>query len=293
MAGLGGSAHAQTSSGFTASQAKRGGALYGEGRKGDNLYSDSIVALNADTGKLAWYHQEIKHDVWDYDAASNVVLFDVQQNAETIPAAGNAGKDGWFHIVHRRDGKLIRKSDPFVMQSKNMFSAPTKEGVELLPGANGGAEWSPPAYSPQTGYMYVMGMNQLMSFATEDPGYSKGTIRLGSSFTNVKKGAIQNGVFSAIDVNTGKIAWHYDAPQPLIGGVLATAGGLVFMGEGNGYFDAFDARLASSWGASTSAPASMLQRSPTRSMASSTLQLPPAATSRWAFRTATWWRSSR
>jgi alcohol dehydrogenase (cytochrome c) len=216
--------------------------LYGEGRKGDNLYSDSMVALSADTGKLAWYHQEIKHDVWDYDAASNVVLFDVQQNGETIPAAGNAGKDGWFHIVDRRDGKLIRKSDPFVMQSKNMFSQPTKEGVEMLPGANGGAEWSPPAYSPQTGYVYVLGMNQLMSFATEDPGYSKGTIRLGSSFTNVKKGAIQNGVFSAIDVNTGKIAWHYDAPQPLIGGALATAGGLVFMGEGNGYFDAFDAK---------------------------------------------------
>jgi alcohol dehydrogenase (cytochrome c) len=216
--------------------------LFGESRKGDNLYSDSIVALDADTGKLAWYHQEIKHDVWDYDAASNVVLFDVKQNGETIPAAGNAGKDGWFHIVDRRNGKLIRKSDPFVMQSKNMFSTPTKQGVEMLPGANGGAEWSPPAYSPHTGYVYVMGMNQLMNFTTQDPAYTEGSIRLGSAFTNVKKGSIQNGVFSAIDVNTGKIAWQYDAPQPLIGGALATGGDLVFMGEGNGYFDAFDAK---------------------------------------------------
>lgn len=217
--------------------------LYGESRKGDNLYSDSIVALHIDTGELAWYHQEVKHDVWDYDAVSNVVLFDVKDdNGATIPAAGQAGKDGWFHIVDRRDGKLIRKSDPFVMQSDNMFSAPTKKGVEMLPGANGGAEWSPPAYSAQTGYVYVLGMNQLMNFTTEKPQNSKGSIRLGSAFTNVKKGAIQNGVFSAIDVNSGKIAWQYHAPQPLIGGALATAGNLVFMGEGNGYFDAFDAK---------------------------------------------------
>jgi len=216
--------------------------LYGASRKGDNLYSDSIVALHADTGKLAWHHQEVKHDVWDYDATSNVVLFDVKQNGQTIPAAGEAGKDGWFHIVDRRNGKLIRKSDPFVMQSDNMFSQPTEKGVEMLPGANGGAEWSPPAYSPKTGYVYVLGMNQLMNFTTKEPDNTKGAIRLGSAFTNVKKGAIQNGVFSAIDVNSGKIAWQYDAPQPLIGGALATAGNLVFMGEGNGYLDAFDAQ---------------------------------------------------
>ncbi len=215
--------------------------LYGDSRKGDNLYSDSIVALHAESGKLAWYYQEIKHDVWDYDATSNVVLFDIVQDGQTIPAAGEAGKDGWFHIVDRRDGRLIRKSEPFVTHSPNMFSQPTREGVEMLPGANGGAEWSPPAYSPKTGDVYVMGMNQLMNFTTKPPRGGKGDMRLGSAFTNVKKGAIQNGTFTAIDVKTGKIAWQYKAPQPLIGGVLATAGNLVFMGEGDGYLDAFDA----------------------------------------------------
>jgi alcohol dehydrogenase (cytochrome c) len=216
--------------------------LDGTKRQGDNLYSDSIVALDVHTGKLKWYHQEVKHDVWDYDAVSNVVLFDVHQNGETIPAVAEAGKVGWVFILDRRTGKLIRKSDPYVMMTKNMFSTPTKEGVNMLPGANGGAEWSPPAYSPQTHYMYILAMNQLMKFTTKPAEAGPGLIRLGSAFTNVAPGGIQDGPFVALDVETGKIAWQYKAPQPLIGGALATAGNLVFMGEGNGWFDAFNAK---------------------------------------------------
>jgi alcohol dehydrogenase (cytochrome c) len=216
--------------------------LYGAGRKGDNLYTDSIVALHASTGQLAWYFQEVPHDVWDYDAVSNVVLFDTVDHGQTVPAAGEAGKTGWFYIVNRNTGKLIRRSDAFVDQSKNMFAQPTMEGVQMLPGANGGAEWSPPAYSPLTHAVYILGMNQLMTFTTgKDPGFQPGTMRLGSSFTNVEKDPLQNGVFTAINVDTGAVAWQYKAKQPLIGGALATAGNLVFMGEGDGYFDAFDA----------------------------------------------------
>jgi len=157
-------------------------------------------------------------------------------------AAGEAGKVGWVYIVDRRTGELIRRSDPYVMMSKNMFSAPTSEGVDMLPGANGGAEWSPPAYSPQTHYLYILAMDQLMHFTTKPATNGAGLIRLGSAFTNVAPGAIQDGPFVALDVETGKIAWQYKAPQPLIGGALATAGNLVFMGEGNGWFDAFNAR---------------------------------------------------
>jgi alcohol dehydrogenase (cytochrome c) len=215
--------------------------LYGGSRKGDNLYTDSIVALHLDSGKLAWYYQEVKHDVWDYDAVSNVVLFDVHKDGKAIPAAGEAGKTGWFYIVDRDNGKLIQRSEEFVMHSKNAFSQPTKKGVEMLPGANGGAEWSPPAYSPDTHLTYIMGMNQLMNFTTKKPPTLPGQIRLGSAFTNVEKGAIQNGTFTAINVDTGKVAWQHDAPEPMIGGALATAGNLVFTGEGNGHFDAFDA----------------------------------------------------
>ena len=218
--------------------------LDGANRKGDNRWSDSIVALDANTGKFKWGYQEVKHDVWDYDAVSPVVLFDVTVNGKTVPAAGEAGKVGWFYIVNRETGKLIRRSDPYVRMTPNMFTSPTKKGVVMLPGANGGAEWSPAAYSPQTHYAYVLGMDQLMRFTTLAAPESNavGHIKLGSAFTNIEPHGVQDGRFVAIDTETGKIAWTAMTPQPLIGGALATAGGLAFMGEGNGNFDAFDAK---------------------------------------------------
>jgi len=215
--------------------------LSGIHRKGDNLYSDSIVALDIKTGALKWYYQEVKHDVWDYDAVSPVVLFDVNVNGTAVPAAGEAGKVGWFFIVDRRTGALIRKSDPYVLFSKNMFSTPTKTGVVMLPGANGGAEWSPAAWSPKTHYAYVLGMDQLMNFTTQPEKNEPGQLRLGSAFINVTENGLQDGRFVAIDTETGKIAWTAMTAQPLIGGALVTAGNLAFMGEGNGDFDAFDA----------------------------------------------------
>jgi alcohol dehydrogenase (cytochrome c) len=217
--------------------------LFGAARKGDNLYTDSIVALDVNTGQLKWNYQEVKHDVWDYDAVSPVVLFDTVDDAgKPVAAAGEAGKVGWFFIVDRATGKLIRKSDPYVMFSQNMFSQPTKAGVDMLPGANGGSEWSPPAYSPDTHFVYVLAMDQLMKFTTQEPAHVPGQIRLGSAFANIEKHGVQDGPFVAINVDTGKVAWQYMAPQPLMGGALATAGNLVFMGEGNGWFDAFNAK---------------------------------------------------
>jgi PQQ-dependent dehydrogenase (methanol/ethanol family) len=216
--------------------------LEGAPRLGDNRWSDSIVALDIKTGKFKWGYQEVKHDVWDYDAVSTPVLFDVHQGGQTIPAAGEAGKVGWFFIVDRRNGKLIRKSDGYVAMSKNMFSQPTAKGVVMLPGANGGAEWSPPAYSPETHYAYVLAMDQLMKFATHNDPYQSGRIRLGSAFSNVEPNGVQDGRFVAIDTETGKIAFTVMTPQPLIGGPLVTAGNLAFYGEGDGWFDAVDAK---------------------------------------------------
>ena len=211
--------------------------LSGINRKGDNLYTDSIVALDVRTGKLRWYYQEVKHDQWDYDATSNVVLFDARVNGRTIPAAGQAGKTGWSYIVNREDGALIRRSQPFVLQNKNMFSVKA-----VLPGANGGSEWSPPAYSPQTGSMYVLGINQLMDFTISSAKDAPGMMHTGSVFTNVQKPKIQTGTFTAIDVDTGRIAWQHTTPAPMIGGAMTTAGGLVFAGQASGAFNAYDAK---------------------------------------------------
>jgi alcohol dehydrogenase (cytochrome c) len=211
--------------------------LEGSTRAGDNLYTDCIVALDVRTGKLRWYYQEVKHDLWDYDAASNVVLLDVRKNGQTIPAAAQAGKVGWLFVVDRRNGKLIRRSDAFVAQNAHMFAE-----KRVLPGANGGSEWSPPAYSPQTHDVYTLGINQLMDFTTQRGTDHPGFMHTGSVFTNVKKPTVQTGTFSAIDVDTGHIAWQYHSAQPMIGGALATAGGLVFTGEGDGTFVAFDAK---------------------------------------------------
>ncbi len=170
--------------------------LDGLPRKGDNLWSDSIVSLDVRTGKLKWAYQEVKHDVWDYDAVSPVVLFDVTVNGKTVPAAGEAGKVGWFYIVDRTTGKLIRRSDAYVKMSKNMFSTPTAKGVKMLPGANGGAEWSPPAYSPQTKFVYVLAMDQLMNFATHQVATAPGHIKLGSAFSNVAPGGCKTARWS-------------------------------------------------------------------------------------------------
>ncbi len=215
--------------------------LNGSVRLGDNKYTDSIIALDIKTGKLKWYYQEVPHDVWDLDAVSPVILFDAMDHGKMVPAAGEAGKTAFYYVVNRETGKLIRMSEPFDEQ-KYLFTQPTTKGIQMLPGANGGSEWSPPAYSPLTKYVYVLGMNQLMTYTKEDNSPPiPGQIRLGSTFKNVK-GGIQNGTFTAIDVNTGVIAWNRTLPQPMMGGALVTAGNLAFTGEGDGWFDAFDAK---------------------------------------------------
>ncbi len=215
--------------------------LNGSMRKGTNLYTDSIIALNIKTGALKWYYQEVPHDVWDLDAVSPVVLFDAMDHGKMVPAAGEAGKTAFFYVVNRETGKLIRMSEPFDEQ-KNLFAQPTTAGVQMLPGANGGSEWSPPAYSPKTQFVYVLGMNQLMTYTKEENSPPvPGQIRLGSTFKLVQGGS-NSGTFTAIDVNTGKIAWNQNVPQPMMGGALVTAGDVAFTGEGNGWFDAFNAK---------------------------------------------------
>src|SRR6476646_5260307 len=213
--------------------------LDGSNRPGDNLYTNSLVSLDLDTGKYLCHSQYIAHDVWDLDAASPPVLLDVKdKGGKVIPGVIHAGKTGHIYVHDRKDCSLIRFSEAMVPQ-ENMWVLPTKEGARMLPGANGGVEWSPIATDPGQGLAYAINLHQPMTYQVEDSPYPNGKLWLGGAF-KVIPGETQSGNITAVDYNTGKIKWQVKTPEPMIGGILATAGGLVFTGEGNGKFAAYN-----------------------------------------------------
>lgn len=211
-------------------------------RPGDNLYTVSIVALDVRTGKIKWYDQHVPHDQWGYDVGTPAVLFDLREGGRTVPALAQASKTGWLYLYNRVTGELIRRSEPFVPQH-NLFHRPSREGIEIWPAAGGGASWSPASYDPQTGWIYLAAMHMPMRYTVHDLPPEKHAAN-GPTYVSVDgiTGAERYGVLSAIDPATGKIAWQAKTPQVLIGGLVTTAGGLLFMGEGNGLFTARDVR---------------------------------------------------
>jgi PQQ-dependent dehydrogenase (methanol/ethanol family) len=214
--------------------------LDGSLRPGDNLYTDSLVAVDLDTGKYICHFQYIAHDVWDLDAVSPPILVDVKdKDGKLVPGVIHGGKTGHIYVHKRDDCSLIRFSEAMVPQ-ENIWTLPTKEGARMLPGANGGVEWSPMAVDERLGLAYAMNLHQPMTYHVESTPYPGGKLWLGGAFKVIPTEE-QWGILSAVDYHTGKIRWEVKTPQPLIGGVLATAGGLVFFGEGNGRFNALDA----------------------------------------------------
>jgi len=219
--------------------------LDGSLRPGDNLYTDSLVSVDLDTGKLACYFQYIAHDLWDLDATSPTVLVNVKDaSGKTVPGVMHAGKTGYVYVHDRKDCKLIRFSEPMVSQ-KDRWVLPTattpEKGARMFPGANGGVEWSPMATDPGLHLAYAINLEQEMTYTVDSSPYPNGKLWLGGAFTNVP-GGIQAGNVTAVDYDTGKIKWQVKTPQPMIGGILATGGGLVFAGESNGWFKAYDAK---------------------------------------------------
>ena len=213
--------------------------LDGSIRPGDNLYTNSLISVDLNTGKYVCHFQYIAHDVWDLDAVSPVILTDVKdKSGNTIPGALHAGKTGHVYVHNRDDCSLIRYSDAMVPQ-ENMWVLPTKDGARMLPGANGGVEWSPMTIDAKLGLTYAINLHQPMTYHVESTPYPGGKLWLGGAF-KVIPGERQYGNITAVDYNTGKIKWQVDTEQPMIGGIMATAGGLVFTGEGNGTFSALD-----------------------------------------------------
>ena len=213
--------------------------LDGSNRPGDNLYTNSLVSVDLETGKYVCHFQYIAHDVWDLDAVSPTVLVNVKdKDGKTIPGVIHAGKTGHIYVHDRKDCSLIRFSDAMVPQ-ENMWVLPTKEGARMLPGANGGVEWSPIATDPGQGLAYAINLHQPMTYHVETSPYPNGKLWLGGAFKVIPTEQ-QSGNITAVNYNTGKIKWQVKTPEPMIGGILATAGGLVFTGEGNGKFAAYN-----------------------------------------------------
>jgi alcohol dehydrogenase (cytochrome c) len=216
--------------------------LYGDERPGDNLYTDSLLAIDLETGRYRCHFQYIAHDVWDLDAASPPILVDVKdKSGRMIPGVIHGGKTGHVYVHDRKDCSLIRFSQAMIPQ-ENMWTLPTPDGARMLPGANGGVEWSPMSFDAKTRLAIALNLHQPMTYQVEVAPYPGGAkLWLGGAFKTIP-GERQWGRVAAVNIDTGKIAWMHDTEQPLIGGGLATAGGLYFFGEGNGTFNALDSK---------------------------------------------------
>lgn len=214
--------------------------LYGTERPGDNLYTDSIVAVDLNTGAYKWHYQYVSHDLWDLDSVSPVILTEAKgKDGKMIKVAMHASKTGHVYVHDRATGELIRYSEAMVPQD-GLWTLPTKDGAKMMLGANGGVEWSPMAFNPETRLTYAANLLQPMTYHVEASKYPGGKLWLGGAFKTIPSEK-QSGRLSAVNVDTGKVAWKFDTDEPLIGGVLTTAGNLVFNGEANGLFRAFDA----------------------------------------------------
>ncbi|MBZ4200549.1 MAG: PQQ-binding-like beta-propeller repeat protein [Methylotenera sp.] len=207
-------------------------------RPGDNLYTVSMVALDTETGEIKWYYQQVPHDVWGYDLASPPVLFDYKINGLIVAAVGQASKTGWYFVNDRATGRLLMKSEAFVPQ-KNLFAKASKEGTVLYPGILGGSNWSPSALDEKKQIAYVAGIHAPIKYTLVEEPAKNGApaIRYASSEPTKDD---RWGVLSAINLISGKMLWQRKTAQPLMGGLLATQAGLLFMGEGDGHFSAYN-----------------------------------------------------
>lgn len=234
--------------------------LDGSKRPGDNLYTDSLVAVDLDTGEYVCHFQYIPHDVWDLDSVSPPIITTVKDaNGQDVKGILHGGKTGHVYVNNADDCSMIRYSEAMIPQ-EDMWTLPTAEGARMLPGANGGVEWSPMAIDPTERLTYAINLHQPMTYTVRSTPYPEGKLWLGGSF-DVIPDEEQWGNITAVDYDTGKISWQVRTAQPMIGGVLATAGGLLFTGEGNGLFKAFNSENGSElWrfqaGAGVNAPPS-------------------------------------
>lgn len=228
--------------------------MIGDERLGDNLYSDSVVALDVKTGRRKWHFQFTPHDVHDYDAQQPIVLVDAPWQGRPRKLLLQANRNGFFYVLDRVTGEylsgtqyvknvtwasgLTKDGRPIVVPNME----PIPEGRRVCPSLEGASNWYSASFSPRTGLFYVQTNDKCGIFTRIDQAWEPGKSFMGGTFAAAPEPARR--VLRAIDIQSGKVAW--ELPQfgavDSWGGVLATATDVVFFGDDSGAFAAADAR---------------------------------------------------
>jgi len=225
----------------------------GDTRPGDDLYTASVVALDAASGKLKWYFQFTPHDLYDYDATETPVLIDIQEKGATRHLLVQADRNGFVYVLDRTNGKFLRAT-PFVEKlnwAKEIDSSgrpvlsgriPTAEGTYICPGIEGATNWFSPSYNPRTGLFYFTALESCNVYFAKPKPFTQGE----TYYNTGTKRPDEPGkkILLAYSVPDGKLVWRY--PQvgraDSWGGTLTTAGGLLFFADDAGSLEALEAR---------------------------------------------------
>jgi alcohol dehydrogenase (cytochrome c) len=227
----------------------------GDERKGDNLYSSSVLALDPDTGKLKWYYQFTPHDLHDWDATETPVLIDAQFRGRHRKLMLQGNRNGFFYVLDRLTGKVLL-AEPFV---KNITWAsgigpdgrpkllpgnePTVEGQRVCPSVAGATNWTSTAFSPITGLFYMFAEESCSIYSKNDEWWEPGKSFYGGGTRRAPGGNTAGKFLKALDIQTGKTVWESEVGGGILeSGLMATAGGLIFYGDGSGAFIAADAK---------------------------------------------------
>jgi alcohol dehydrogenase (cytochrome c) len=224
----------------------------GDPRRGDNLYTCSLLALDADTGRLRWHFQFTPHDTHDWDSTHVPILFDAKIQDRPRKLVAVANRNAFYYVLDRVTGEFIA-GRPYARQTWAKGLDPkgkpisiadtetTEKGTLLYPNANGATVWFSPSYSPQTGLVYVAVREIGAVYFKRDMEYKAGTFYAGGGENELPVDDAW-GAIRGLDANTGVMRWEFKLHSPPWAGVLSTGGGLVFSGSDEGNFYALDAR---------------------------------------------------
>jgi alcohol dehydrogenase (cytochrome c) len=238
----------------------------GDGRAGDNLYSDSVVALDLDTGKLKWHFQFTPHDVFDYDSVQIPVLADIAWQGRTRKVMLWANRNGFFYVLDRTNGEFLlgkpfekvtwasgldAKGRPILVPG----ASPTPDGMKIYPGVQGATNWYSPSFSPRTGLFYIpTWVNYYSTFTKFELNYEPGQRFTGGTprsvvpgvrnvgVINTRKEEDGSGAIRAMDPQTGERKWEFKLTDVTDSGILTTSSDLLFTGSRDGSFYALDAK---------------------------------------------------